>query len=259
MSKRCSYYHCQAPQACACYGWCVGHRAGLATWLCDHFKDTPVSATPHIEPVCATPHIEPVCATPHIVPVIEPPIEQHIEQPIEPVSAQEEEPTEDELIQIKQYLDRELSAIAPTERMGTLRINDTWALNTVNEDATPPTTPHELIEQLALEHQATMEKVSREMQEMKAKLEYYESQAIIKEQIASKEREIKSLESTTQLEKKAAPTGSQRRAPESLQETTGNPNAQALGRHRTLSVPRVTQRVGLGPIGLKPAEKISKK
>ena len=245
MSQRCSYYHCQAPRACGCYGWCVGHRAGLATWLCEHLKGEPVSATPHIEPVCATPHIEPVCATPHIVPVIEPPIEQHIEQPIEPVSAQEEEPTEDELIQIKQYLDRELSAIAPTERMGTLRINDTWALNTVNEDATPPVTPHELIEQLALEHQATMEKVSREMQEMKAKLEYYESQAIIKEQIASKEKEI------TQVEKKAVPTGSQRRAPESLQETTGNPT----GRHRTLSVPRVTPRVA----GLKPVEKISKK
>ena len=36
--SNCNYYHCGQPRACEHYGWCCGHRAGLATWLCEHMK-----------------------------------------------------------------------------------------------------------------------------------------------------------------------------------------------------------------------------
>ena len=195
MSQVCSYYHCDMPRACVCYGWCVGLRACLATWLCDHMHQ---KEQPLVEPV-SKPVVEPA-----IEPVIEP-----VSELVEPVAEIQKEP----LFKSIQYL----------------------SLDTVDEyDATPPTTPHEIIEQLAREHIESMSKVQAELEEMRIKLAKYEEEKKTADRIATIEKQINNLEA----EKKA-------------------PSQGIIGsQRRTLSVPRVPQRP---QNGMKPVEKILKK
>jgi len=174
MSK-CHYYHCPHPKACECYGWCVGHRASLATWLCQHLKpveqpqekpvEQPQEQCVKVEPV-AEPVVEPVAETQeeeHLV-------DDNLDLPPLPLLRAESLPY---------YLDK---------------------IEEYNE-------PQELIEQLAKSQTEYNSKIEAEMEDMRKKLAQYEEKKKIVDEIHQLEEKVKTLQSkdhTAQVEKKAS-------------------------------------------------------
>jgi hypothetical protein len=242
MSK-CHYYHCPHPKACECYGWCVGHRASLATWICHHLK--PVEK-PQEKPV-EQPQEQCVKVEPVAEPVVEPVAETQEEEHL--VDDNLDLPPSAQVLQSQhvgeQYASEDAIAPLPLLRAESLP----YYLDKIEEY----NEPQELIEQLAKSQTEYNSKIEAEMEDMRKKLAHYEEQKKIVDEIHQLEEKVKNLQPKEQ-EKKASQL-----VPKSLKETMGNPDAQALGHpiqpKRTISIPTTTPR----PVGQKTVSRTQKK
>jgi len=194
--SNCHYYHCPHPIACECYGWCEGHRAGLATWLCHHMQP------------------------------VEKPIEKPIELPVEkpqPVEQLVEKPVEQPIEQAQP-----IEEIEETEELPPLPLLRAESLPYYLDKIEEYNEPQELIEQLAKSQTEYNSKIEAEMEDMRKKLAQYEEKKKIVDEIHQLEEKVKTLQSkdhTAQVEKKAIlPTQSKRTI--SIPTTTPRPVGQ---------------------------------
>jgi hypothetical protein len=172
MSTKCAEYHCPHPRACLCYGWCIGHRAAYATWICEHLA--PPKPCP---PSVPTPEPPRPC-TPPVLPAI-------------PEPDPEPEPVAEPL---------------PPPMVSILR--PAYTLDDVYEDdqddqpsPSPPRTPEpssetlttDPVAELARVHAEHMAQITAEMESMKQKLKQYEEQKAIIENIQQLEAKCATL------------------------------------------------------------------
>jgi hypothetical protein len=230
MSK-CHYYHCPHPIACECYGWCEGHRAGLATWLCHHLK--PVEKL--IEKVLEEKPVEKLIEKVLEEKPAEQPIEKLEEQPVEELEEKTEELPPLPLLRAESlpyYLDK---------------------IEEYNE-------PQELIEQLAKSQTEYNSRIEAEMEDMRKKLAQYEEQKKIVDEIHQLEEKVKTLQSkdhTAQVEKKAIlPTQPKRTI--SIPTTTPRPRAQVLQSQHAGGPQRLLTET-VAQVGQKPVLRTQKK
>jgi hypothetical protein len=181
MSK-CSYYHCEALQACKCYGWCAGHRASLATWACNHLSAVSVVLGPGTDGGS----IDTITKTIQPIELIEPEESDDDVSPIKtPIEAPQEAP------QLSEFVHGQRDNMAPEPILN----NNTlpYYLDKIEET----NEPQELIEQLALQHTEYAQKIELEMQAMREKLAKYEEDKKILAQIESKTAQLEQLEKKT--------------------------------------------------------------
>jgi hypothetical protein len=159
MSEKCAERHCPHPRACKCYGWCAGHRAGFATWQCEHLKPPVIKVQPPELQIKTEPKPELAKTEPE----------------------QKPEPTQPE--QIPSQL---ITILRPSYPLPDVVEDDNEpdfeeSPRSVSPPKTPP--PPDPVEELAKMHAEHVSQITAEMEAMRAKLKQFEEQKAIIENI----------------------------------------------------------------------------